>query len=455
VLLIMLGAWGGLIPFVGPYFHYAYTPDSAWTFTANRLWLEVLPGVATMLGGLVVTLTSSRAAAQLGSWLAGLSGAWFAIGSVIGRVWSPSQLSAGTPVGGNLTRALEQIGFFTGLGLVIVLLAALTLGRASVVGVREARAAAAKPVRVPALDERCVVLSRPLRRGPTGMAHGLTRGEQRRDLRYRSAAICVRSHATLVPSGSHRTAAPDGQNDDQAQDPQQAACFARAAGPGSGIAPQAARQGFLPAPLVPSSHHPGHPCRSKRPAGTPPRLVRGRKLANRGGHRTALHRGPLMARIFGGSLLGRLAGLATAVAAVIALLIVLAAVHLLPQLRNPFATTTTQRSGPVLLKSITALSRYEAASGTFQVVIELSSHTAFIPSFIAGTDTLFIGQGTEIAYVNFAGLTGKAIGLSANGTAVKVSRPPAQPEPAVCCSPPSAARGSCSTACSTRWASGR
>ena len=147
VLLILLGAWGGLIPFVGPYFHYAYTPDSSWTFTANRLWLEVLPGAATMLGGMIVTMTSSRAAAQLGSWLAGLSGAWFAIGSVIGRVWSRAQLSPGTPVGGNLTRALEQIGFFTGLGLVIVLLAALTFGRASVVGVREARAAAAKPVR--------------------------------------------------------------------------------------------------------------------------------------------------------------------------------------------------------------------------------------------------------------------------------------------------------------------
>jgi hypothetical protein len=28
VLLILLGAWGGLIPFIGPYFHYAYTPPA-------------------------------------------------------------------------------------------------------------------------------------------------------------------------------------------------------------------------------------------------------------------------------------------------------------------------------------------------------------------------------------------------------------------------------------------
>ena len=30
-LLILLGLWGALIPFVGPYFDFAYTPDKAWT----------------------------------------------------------------------------------------------------------------------------------------------------------------------------------------------------------------------------------------------------------------------------------------------------------------------------------------------------------------------------------------------------------------------------------------
>jgi hypothetical protein len=130
-------------------------------------------------------------------------------------------------------------------------------------------------------------------------------------------------------------------------------------------------------------------------------------------------------------LTGKLIGLGTAIAAVIAGLLVLSAVHLLPQLRNPFATTTTERSGPVLLKSITALSRYEAASGAFQVVIDLSTHTSFIPSFLDGSDTLFIGQGTEIAYVNFGQLNGKAIQMSPDRTAVTVDLPSAQLEPAV------------------------
>jgi hypothetical protein len=121
---------------------------------------------------------------------------------------------------------------------------------------------------------------------------------------------------------------------------------------------------------------------------------------------------------------------AAAILAVVVLLVVLSAVHLLPQLRNPFRTTTTVSSQPPLLKSITALSRYEAASGTFQVVVDLSQHTSFLPSFIAGSQTLFIGDGTVIAYVNFGGLKGSAIRVGA-GHSVTLTLPPAQLEPAV------------------------
>ena len=36
-LLVLLGLWGALIPLVGPYFHFAYTPDTAWTYNSARL----------------------------------------------------------------------------------------------------------------------------------------------------------------------------------------------------------------------------------------------------------------------------------------------------------------------------------------------------------------------------------------------------------------------------------
>ncbi|HEV2374699.1 MAG TPA: DUF4230 domain-containing protein [Streptosporangiaceae bacterium] len=130
-------------------------------------------------------------------------------------------------------------------------------------------------------------------------------------------------------------------------------------------------------------------------------------------------------------LAGRLALVAGAVAAIAVLLLALSAVHLLPQFRNPFSETTTVRSQPPLLKSITALSRYEAASGSFQVVVELAQHTSFLPSFLEGSDTLFIGEGTDIAYVDFSGLTGRDLHVSAHRTAVTIDLPAAQLEPAV------------------------
>jgi Protein of unknown function (DUF4230) len=131
-----------------------------------------------------------------------------------------------------------------------------------------------------------------------------------------------------------------------------------------------------------------------------------------------------------GSVLGKVGAVVTVIVGLVVLALVLSAVHLLPQLRNPFGETTTDRSQPVVLKSISQLSRYEAASGSFEVVVDLQSHS-FLPSFIEGSDTLFVGQGTDIAYVDFSQLKGQAIHVSANRTAVTVALPKAQLEPAV------------------------
>ncbi len=151
LLLMLLGAWGALIPFVGPYFGYAYTPDTAWTYTSGRLWLSVLPGAAAFLGGLLVLL--SARAAPLGAFLAALGGAWFVIGQmVIADAITSGSVSAGSPVtapgaafGPSTMHFLEGLGFFYGLGVVIVFIAALALGE-----VVTARIAARPgPVRTP------------------------------------------------------------------------------------------------------------------------------------------------------------------------------------------------------------------------------------------------------------------------------------------------------------------
>src|SRR5262252_3394394 len=143
LLLVLLGLWGALIPLVGPYFHYAYTPDSAWTLTAGRVWLEIVPGAATFLGGIILLASASRPVAMFGAELAAAAGAWFALGMVIIPLWpAASTLDPGSPAGTTtILRQLEHLGFYTGLGVVIVFVAALALGRLAVIGVRDAQLA--------------------------------------------------------------------------------------------------------------------------------------------------------------------------------------------------------------------------------------------------------------------------------------------------------------------------
>ncbi len=133
----------------------------------------------------------------------------------------------------------------------------------------------------------------------------------------------------------------------------------------------------------------------------------------------------------GHGLVGKLIAAAAVIVAIAVLIVALAAVNLLPRLRNPFGETTSVRSGPVLLKSITALSRYQAASGSFQVVVDLTKKANLLPGFLEGSQTLFVGQGSEIAYVNFSQLKSPAIQVSADRTAVTIRLPRAQLEPAV------------------------
>lgn len=135
-LLILLGAWGALAPFIGPLFNFAYSPDQAWMWTTGRGWLEVLPGAVTVLGGLLLLMSRNRATASLGGWLAVAGGVWFIIGRAVA---GPLNLGdAGSPVAATEAKriALELL-FFYGLGALIVFLGAAALGRISVRSVRD------------------------------------------------------------------------------------------------------------------------------------------------------------------------------------------------------------------------------------------------------------------------------------------------------------------------------
>lgn len=140
LLLVLLGAWGALIPFVGPRFGFAYTPDTEWTWTAARGWLEVFPGVTTIVGGLLLMGSGNRATAMFGGWLAAFGGAWFVVGRALA---SPLRIGdIGHPVAStDIKRALLEISYFSGLGALIVFLAGGILARVSVRLARDVEAA--------------------------------------------------------------------------------------------------------------------------------------------------------------------------------------------------------------------------------------------------------------------------------------------------------------------------
>jgi hypothetical protein len=129
-LLVLLGAWGALIPFIGPYFHYAYTPDVAWTYNTARLWLEILPGAAVFLGGILLMIATGRHVALFGALLAAAAGAWFTLGTTLSPLWNNHVTLGGSPASSTqFMRIMEQLGFFSALGVVIVLIAGAAAGR--------------------------------------------------------------------------------------------------------------------------------------------------------------------------------------------------------------------------------------------------------------------------------------------------------------------------------------
>jgi hypothetical protein len=148
VLLILLGLWGGLGPFVGPYFHFGYGPDKPWTYNSAHLYYSVIPGAAVLLAGLVVLGTRNRGAGVVGGLLAALGGAWFVTGSGFLTYVVKRPISTGAPIvtgtSGVQPQALrlylETTTLFGWLGIVILVVGGLAVGRFSLVAARDVAA---------------------------------------------------------------------------------------------------------------------------------------------------------------------------------------------------------------------------------------------------------------------------------------------------------------------------
>ncbi|MER5748718.1 DUF4230 domain-containing protein [Streptomyces sp. NPDC002088] len=125
----------------------------------------------------------------------------------------------------------------------------------------------------------------------------------------------------------------------------------------------------------------------------------------------------------------RMPGWAKVVTAFVLVLVVLFAgirLAVLPGLRDLFGTETRDRSGPALLKSIQDMSRYDAASGNFQVVVDLEKDAKYLPDALRGTRTLYVGAGTVDAYVDLGKLAKNDVTVNDDRTSATLRLPHAQ-----------------------------
>jgi len=105
---------------------------------------------------------------------------------------------------------------------------------------------------------------------------------------------------------------------------------------------------------------------------------------------------------------GLVGGAVRVVAIVVAVLLGWTGLHhlgdLLPDWGNPFRTEEVNRTGPAVLKALEDLHEYRAATGSYQVMVDVEKDAKYLPSFLKGERTLFLAQGSVDASVDFSGL---------------------------------------------------
>ena len=129
LLVALLGAWAGIVTFVGPKFGYTPTSTSSWQWTTNNWLLHLLPGAAAVVGGLLIVGRASTPRARGIGWLAVAlvvaAGAWLVVGPAAWALFESSNpINTGASTN---TVFLYQIGANLGPGILLAVLGGMAL----------------------------------------------------------------------------------------------------------------------------------------------------------------------------------------------------------------------------------------------------------------------------------------------------------------------------------------
>lgn len=106
-------------------------------------------------------------------------------------------------------------------------------------------------------------------------------------------------------------------------------------------------------------------------------------------------------------------------------------VDAVPDWSNPFGQEIADYSPAPLLLTLQDLSQYHAATGTFQVVIDVEHDTPNVPSLIRGERTTFLGIGSVDATVDFTDVGADRVTASPDRRSVTIALPAPRLAPAV------------------------
>jgi hypothetical protein len=135
LIAVVISAWGGAIPYVGPLFGYSADGSPAWTWSLTHTVLALVPGVIGVIVGLsfFAPVRSSSVGRRMGMSLAGIiaiaAGAWFVIGPVAWPVISDvtHYFVPASP----LRNLANQVGYSFGPGIILAVCGAFAFGWAA------------------------------------------------------------------------------------------------------------------------------------------------------------------------------------------------------------------------------------------------------------------------------------------------------------------------------------
>ena len=136
VVAVLVSAWGGIVPYVGPAFNYVGDGSGSWHWNLAHSVLALLPGTLGVLLGLFViaesrgiTVGRGRLSLAMAGTLLMICGAWFAIGPLAWPVIADS--GPYFVVTSHLRLLADEVGYSIGVGLVLVVCGAFVDGWAS------------------------------------------------------------------------------------------------------------------------------------------------------------------------------------------------------------------------------------------------------------------------------------------------------------------------------------